>query len=465
VDVADGRAWKDPPARRRLLSWSIAATLGGFLFGYHLGVISGALLFIRRDFGLGAFEQGLLVSAVLLGAMAGGLVAAPLADAVGRRRALILIAVLFIVATVLATVAPGYGTLLVARGLAGVGVGAASSTTPLYLSEIAPPRVRGRLVTLFQLMVTLGIVVSYGVGLAFSRSGDWRAMFAVGLVPAALLLAGMLRAPETPAWLDAHGETEQARRVLLQVVDEDEAERLLRDLGRPDAATTRTGARALLHSRAAAALLIGVTLAAVQQLSGINAVIAYAPAIMERTGLTASNSILYSLPIALANVGATLVSIRLVDRSGRRPLLLASTAGAFASLVLLGLTFEVGLGDWGTWLSLACLLAYIVAFAIGLGPVFWVLIAEIFPPEARAAGAGVATAVNWFTSFVVGLTFAPLADAIGEAPTFWMFAAFCALGFAFARRYVPETKGRTFHEIDAELHARVGHGHRHAALG
>jgi sugar porter (SP) family MFS transporter len=466
MDVADARAFKDPAARRRLLSWSLAATLGGFLVGYQLGVISGALLFIRHDFGLGAFEQGALVSAVLLAAMAGGLVAGRLADAIGRRRALILIAALFIVATALATAAPGYGVLFLARALAGLGVGAVSSTAPLYLSEIAPPSVRGSLVTLFQMMLTLGILVSYAIGLAFSGSGDWRAMFAVGLLPAGLLLAGMLRAPETPAWLQAHGDTEQARRVLLEVVDADEAERLLRDVRRPEpGGAPAIGIRALVRSRAAPALLIGVTLAAVQQLSGINAVIAYAPTIMERTGLTASNSILYTLPIGVANVGATIVAIRLVDRKGRRPLLLASAAGTFTSLVLLGLTFEVPLGDWGTWLSLVCLIGFIVAFAIGLGPIFWLLIAEIFPPEARAAGVAVATAVNWFTSFVVGLAFAPLTDAIGQAATFWIFAAACALGFAFAVRYVPETRRRTFREIDAELRARVGNGGLHRALG
>jgi SP family galactose:H+ symporter-like MFS transporter len=222
------------------------------------------------------------------------------------------------------------------------------------------------------------------------------------------------------------------------------------------------GARELLHSRAAPALLIAVALALLQQLSGINAVIAYAPAIMERTGLTASNSILYSLPIGLANVAATIVSVRLVDRSGRRPLLLASIAGTCTSLTLLGLAFEISLGDIGTWLSLICLLVFMVSFAIGLGPIFWLLVAEIFPPEARAAGAGVATAVNWFTSFVVSLTFAPLVDAIGQGPTLWLFAAACALGCAFIARYVPETRGRTFGDIDAELHARLG---RREALG
>jgi sugar porter (SP) family MFS transporter len=325
---------------------------------------------------------------------------------------------------------------------------------------------RGRLVTLFQLMLTTGILVSYVVGLVFSGSRDWRAMFAVGLVPAVLLLTGMLRAPETPDWLDAHGETAQARRVLRQVVDEDEAERLLSDLRRQAArGPSAVGVRAMLRSRAAPALLIAVALAALQQLSGINAVIAYASTIMQRTGLTASNSILYSLPIALANVMATILAVRLVDRRGRRPLLLISIAGTFASLVLLGLTFEVSIGAWSAWLALVCLLAFIVSFAIGLGPIFWLLVPEISPPEARAACASVAAAVNWFTSFVVGLAFAPLVNAIGQGLTFWIFAGVCALGYLFAQRCVPETKDRPFSEIDAELRARLGDRRPVRALG
>jgi sugar porter (SP) family MFS transporter len=444
-------------ARTALLVWAFSASLGGFVFGYEMAVISGALLFLRQDFGLAGFEQGALVSVVLLGAMAGGLLAGRVADALGRRRTLVLIAAIFIAGTAIAVVAPSAAVLLVARAVTGVAVGAVSSTVPVYVSEIAPPGVRGRLVALNQLMITLGILVAYCVGLAFSGSGEWRAMFAVGLVPSVMLLAGMLRAPETPAWLVARGDTERARQVLLRTVDAAETERMLDDLRRTRAQPRRgVSVRTLLRSPAAPALFIGVTLAAIQQFAGINAVIAYAPSIMERTGLSASNSILYSIAVGVANVAATTVAVRLVDRRGRRPLLLVSTAGTFAALALLGITFEASLGDWGTWLSLVGLLAYVTSFAAGLGPIFWLLIVEIFPPEARAAGAGTATAVNWLSSFVVGLLFVPLADSIGQGPTFWLFAGVCALGFAFVQRYVPETKGRNFGEIDAEVRARFG---------
>jgi sugar porter (SP) family MFS transporter len=454
------------PARRSALGPALAATPGGFVFGYELAVISGALLFLRQDFALTGLQQGTLVSAVPLGAMAGAMVAGAVADALGRRRTLILIAALFIASTALAVIAPGYAVLLAARGLTGVAVGAVSSTVPLYVSEIAPPAVRGRLVTLNQLMITLGIVAAYCVGLAFSSSGEWRAMFAVGLLPSALLLVGMVRAPETPAWLDSHGQADRARQVLMRIADEAEAERLLDELRhRRTRQRHELGVRMMLRSAARPALLIGVTLGAMQQFAGINAVIAYAPSIMERTGLSASNSILYSIVIGVANVAATVVAIRWVDRRGRRPLLLISSAGAFASLLLLGLTFEASLGDWGSWLALIGLLGYIASFAIGLGPIFWLLIAEIFPPEARAAGASVATAVNWFSGFIVGLVFVPLADAIGQGPTFWVFAAVCGLAFAFVKRCVPETKGRTFDDITSELQSRSARARLENAVG
>jgi SP family galactose:H+ symporter-like MFS transporter len=446
------------PKRRRLLVWGISAALGGFVLGYEVAVISAALLFVRTEFGLSGFEQGLLVGVLPLGAMAGGILAGPVADRLGRRSTLMLAGVLFAVGTVLAVVAPGFVVLVIARAITGVGVGTASSAGPLYLSEIAPPELRGRLVTVNQLMVVLGILCAYTVGLVFSGSSSWRPMFAVALAPIAALLVSMLRAPESPAWLDGRGRTEEARQVLIQVADEDEIDRILDGVRRArEEQRKRLGVRELLRSAAAPALIVSVTLAVVQQFSGINAIIAYAPSIMQRTGLGASNAILYSIIIGAINLVATVVSIRLVDRVGRRPLLLFSIAGAGVSLLLLGLTFVVSLGSSGSWLALICLLGYVGAFACGLGPIFWLLITEIFPPNARAAGVSMATAIVWFSNFLVGLAFLPVADAIGDGGTFWIFAAVCVVGFVFVDRYVPETKGRTFSEVDAEVRRRWGH--------
>lgn len=441
--------------KRRLVVWGLSAATAGFLFGYQAGVISGALLFVRREFALSDVEQGALVSMLPLGALVGGLIAGDLADRIGRRGTLIADGLVFVAGTILAVVAPSYVVLLVARAITGAGVGIAAVTVPLYLSELAPPAARGRLVTLNQLMITLGILAAYCVDLVFAGSGSWRAMFALALVPAAVLVGRMLRAPETPAWLEAHGDPDAARRVIAAVTDRATADLLLDDLRRSRAQDVeRIAARDLLRSSAAPALMIGVTLAAAQQFAGINAIISYAPTIMEKTGLNLSDSVLYSVLIAVVNVAATIVSFRLVDRLGRRPLLLLSAAGMFASLVVLGLIFLLPAGAAQSWLALACLLVYIASFAVGLGPVFWVLIAEIFPPAARAAGASVSTATSWLSNVVVGLGFLAVTGALGEAPTFWIFAAVCAFVFAFAYRYVPETKGRRFSEIDQEVRAR-----------
>jgi sugar porter (SP) family MFS transporter len=429
--------------------------MGGFVFGYQAGVLSGALLSIRRDFGLSSFEQGALVSLLPLGAMVGSLVNGRLADALGRRGTLMVDAVVLMVGTALAAVAPSYAVLLLARAITGVGVGSSSSTVPLYLSEIAPPDRRGRLVTTNQVMIALGIVTSYCVDLIFASSGNWRAMLAVGLLPAAALLLGMARSPETPAWLHAHGRPEQARSVSAEVAGEAAADRLLEGVPRADEdGTTRKHVEALLRSPARSRLVTAVTLAGIQQLSGINAVIYYAPSIMEKTGLNASDSIIYSVIVGAVNAAATVLAFRLVDRLGRRPLLLASLAVMLVSLTMLGLTFVLRNGLSGSVLSLLCLLVYIVAFAVGLGPIFWLLIAEIFPAELRAAGAAVSTAAVWFCNFVVGLAFLPIVAAVGQGPAFWIFAAVCAFGLAFVYRYVPETKGRTFAEIDAEVSSR-----------
>jgi MFS family permease len=410
---------------KRIPIWALSAATGGLLTGFHIGVISGVLLFVRRQFALGDLEQGVLVSVLPLGAMAGGLLAGRLADGLGRRTALILAGVTYATGTLMAVIAPSFPVLLAGRAVIGLAAGVASSTVPVYLSELAEPAIRGRLVGLNQLMLTVGIVVAFLVDLAFAASGAWRAMLAVSLLPTAAFVLGMWRAPES----HPGAREEQADAI---------------------------PARIALASWARPALVIALVLAVAQQFSGINVVISYAPSIIEKTGLGVSDSILYSVAIAVVNVVATVASFRLVDRVGRRPLLLGSAAGMAVALGGLGLAFLLPSGAPQSWLSLACLVTFIAAFAVGVGPVFWILIAEIFPPAVRASGASIATATNWLAYFAVGLGFLPVARAIGETATFWLFAGVCVFVLAFAKRYVPETKGRTFEEVDAEVRDRWG---------
>ncbi|MER6118073.1 sugar porter family MFS transporter [Streptomyces sp. NPDC001743] len=454
-----------PEGIRRITRWAAAIALGGFLFGFDTGVVSGALLYLKKDFGLNSFQQGSVVSVLLIGAVVGAASAGRLSDRLGRRRALGLIGLVFIVGTVIAAAAPGYAVLMAGRIVLGLSVGAASATVPVYLSEISPTKIRGRLLTMNQLMITVGILVAYLVNLLFASSEAWRAMFAVGVIPAVLMVAATLWfLPESPQWLVTHGQEDVARRSIAELTDEATADELIRRARQRIAAARETqkrneeagvqGPKPLLARAVRPALVVGLTLAAVQQFAGINTIIYYAPTIIQQTGLNASNSIFYSVFIGVINLVMTLVAIRLVDRVGRRPLVLVSLGLMAVSIFMLGLAFVVAMNST---LTLLFMVIYIAAFAGGLGPVFWTLIGELFPPSVRAEGSSVSTAVNWVSNFVVSLAFLPLAGVIGQGETFWIFAAICVLAFWFVSRYLPETQGRDPQQIQEGLQARFGH--------
>ena len=457
----EGPMTQVPPAGlRRIWRWAVLVAVGGFLFGYDTGVISGALLFVTPDFGLTAPEQGSVVSVLLLGAMAGALGAGRIADRLGRRRTFGLEGAVFLVGTALAVLATGFPMLLAARLVLGLAVGAASATVPVYLSELSPTEIRGRVLTLNQLLITIGILIAYFVNLAFSSGGVWRGMFAVGAIPALVMLLGAAFVlPESPEWLGTHGRIDQARALVASVTNEATADRLIeqRRQRRERLAADRPaqrGARLWRSARVRPALVVGLTLAAVQQFGGINTIIYYAPTIMKETGLTAGNSILYSVAIGVINLVMTVVAIRLIDRAGRRVLLVVSLAGMTVTMALLGLAFVL---DLNSVLTLVFMVAYIAIYAVGLGPVFWVLIGEVFPPSAAAVGSSASTTVNWGSNFVVSLVFLPVANAIGQGRTFWIFALVCALALWFVARYVPETKDRDSSQINAALLRRFGH--------
>jgi SP family galactose:H+ symporter-like MFS transporter len=442
---------------RKTRRWGYLIALGSFMFGYDTGVISGALLFIKSDFHLSSFEQSSVVSVLLLGAIAGASYAGKVADRIGRRTTLGLLGAVFTVGIAIAALANGYPMMLVGRVVMGLGVGGVSALVPTYLSEISPAQIRGRMLTLNQLLITIGLLAAYVVNAVFSGSGDWRAMFWVGAIPAIALALASLRLPESPAWLARQGRTDDAKAMIGSVAGPEGADQVIARYAREDEArrealrSERPGTRVLLAPHVRAALVVGVMLAAIQQFGGINTILYYAPTIMHETGLSASNSIYYSVAIGVINLGMTIVSLRLVDRVGRRPLLIGSLAGMLVSLVLLGLTFVAGLSSVVT---LLCMLIYIVAFAIGMGPVFWVLLGEIFPPRERAEGVSAGSTVNWLSNFVVSLAFLPLVEAIGQGQTFWVFAVVCAFAVWFVGRYVPETRSRNFDDVDRDLQAR-----------
>jgi len=455
----EGKPAIDPrQVGRNVVMTAAIAGLGGLLFGYDTGVIAGALLFITPDFGLSSLESGLVVAAVPIGAVLGAGAAGRLSDIYGRRLLILISAGVFVTGSLICAAAPGVEVLVIARVILGIAIGLASATAPVYISEVAPPDIRGRLVTFFQLAVTIGIVVAYLVGLAFDPIEGWRWMLGLGAVPAFALGIGMLRMPQSPRWLVMAGRDFEARATLarLRSGDPETIEQEIIEIKDEVAAKPGTW-RDLGRPVVRAALVVGVGLAILQQITGINTVIYYAPTIVQFTGVDSSSAaILASVAVGLVNVAMTLVAIRLLDRAGRRPLLLVGTAIMGAALVALALVFIAGAGSTaGSLVAIGSLMAYVAAFAFSLGPIFWLLNAEIYPLEVRSKAAAAGTMANWFFNFLVSLTFLSLIDALGRGGAFLFYAAMCAFTFWFCRRLVPETKGKHLEEITAIFEQRV----------
>jgi sugar porter (SP) family MFS transporter len=446
-------------AHRNVVMTAAIAGLGGLLFGYDTGIIASALLFVKKDFDLSGFEQGMVVSAVPVGAIFGAAIAGQAADRLGRRLTIISSAVVFIIGALASAASPDLAVLVIARVLLGVAVGLASANAPVYISEVAPPDARGRLVSYFQLSVTVGILVAYLVGLAFSGIDGWRWMLGLGAVPALALGIGMLEMPQSPRWLVMVGQDYAARKVL-QKIRRDDEEAITQELEEIKGSIEAEpgGWRDLLQPSVRAALVIGVGLAVLQQVTGINTVIYYAPTIIQFTGINGNSAaIVASLGVGVINIAATIVALRLIDREGRRPLLMVGVTGMVIALFTLGLAF---LGNAGsTFISVVAigsLMAYVAAFAISLGPIFWLMNSEIYPLNVRSKAAGVGTMANWTSNFVISLTFLPLIDLLGRTGAFWAYGAVGVLTLWFCWKMVPETKDRELEEIEAIFKERAG---------
>jgi SP family sugar:H+ symporter-like MFS transporter len=436
----------------------IFGALGGLLFGYDTGVIAGALLYINKDLELTPTLQGVVVSSLLVGAMLGSIVAGPLADAIGRRKLVLIAAVTFIVGAIGSALAPSAGVLILFRVVLGLAVGAASVIVPLYLAELAPTGIRGAIASLNQLMIVTGILVAYIVNLALAASGGWRLMLGLAVVPALVMLFGMLFMPETPRWLVAKDREPEAREILRRSRDEAAVEKEIHDIKSVER-QEEGGVRELLAPWVRPALVVGMGLAILQQIVGINTIIYYAPTTLTNVGFGNSAAILANAGIGVLNVGMTLVAIWLIDKVGRKPLLLVGALGMALSLAILAITSLVlpepkGLGLVGI-ITVACLAGFIVSFAVSWGPIVWVMLAEIFPLKIRGAAMGVATLLLWGANFVVSLTFPILLSAVGIGYLFLGYAVIGVLAFLFVRFFVVETKGRSLEEIEADLQGQV----------
>lgn len=433
------------------------AALGGLLFGYDTGVISGAVLFIKKDFALSTFPQELVVSMVLAGAIIGALSGGKLSDRFGRRRTLLGTSIIFSAGAIICAAANGLSMLVAGRVVVGLGIGLASTTVPVYISEVSPPEARGWQVSLFQLAITIGILSAYIVDYAFASAGAWRWMLGLAFVPGAILGFGMLFLPESPRWLAKYRHPDAARAVLSRIRSGADVELELRDIVDTLAQSEEHGSwRDLLVPAVRPALIVGLGLAMFQQITGINTVIYYAPTIIQSAGISSTEAaILATAGIGLVNVIMTLVAMWLIDRAGRRPLLLTGIAGMVVSLGILGFLFRTPAEhQFAGWLAVVTLMAYVAFFAISLGPIFWLLIAEIYPLQIRGQAEGTAAATNWVFNLLVSMTFLTLVELIGPKWTFWLYGGFAVAAWIFSYIVVPETKGRTLEEIEQSWRLR-----------
>jgi MFS transporter, SP family, arabinose:H+ symporter len=432
---------------------SLVAAFGGFLFGYDTAVVSGAIGFLTQHFQLSAGLSGWAASSLLAGCMAGAMVGGTAGDRFGRKSCLIACALLFTVSSIFSAIPETLGPFTWARFAGGIAIGAASMLSPLYIAEIAPEKIRGRLVALYQLAIVVGILIVFFVNLQIQRLGDetwnlqtgWRWMFASLALPAVLFGVLLLFVPESPRWLMKSGRREAAQRVLERVGG---AENARREMAQIDSALREEEGRwsELFTTGYFRAVIIGTLLAVFSQVSGINAIMYFAPEIFKTAGSGTDSAFLQTVIVGVVNLGFTFIAIWLVDKAGRKPLLLIGTLVQVASLAFVGLMFQRG---GSGMLLLAGILAFVAAFSMSTGPITWILNSEIFPTKLRARAMSVAVVCLWFADWVVTQTFPMLREGIGSAKTFWVYAGCSFLCVIYILTLMPETKGRTLEEIEA----------------
>lgn len=438
---------------------SVVAALGGFLFGYDTAVISGSIGFLRSFFLLDAAGTGWAASCALVGCIGGAAMAGVSGDRFGRKTSLLVAALFFLISALWSAIPRTVGEFVAARIIGGVGVGMASMLSPLYIAEIAPAHRRGQLVSLNQFAIVIGILVVYFVNYFIALQGDeawnvatgWRWMFASEALPAFLFMMFMFGVPESPRWLAKQGRLEKAQKVLARVSGSDRAGAELQAIR--DAIAREGTTVALLKSGMGRALTIGILLAVLQQVTGINVFMYYAPEIFRQLGSGTNAALLQTVVVGAFNLGFTIVALRTIDKWGRTRLMIIGSTGMGISLVALGVAafFQ----QTSLWVLLF-ILGYIACFALSMGPAVWVVLSEIFPTRVRGRAMAVATLALWGANYVVSQTFPIinengwLVDHFRHAFPFWLYAIFCVITIIVAKRLVPETKGKTLEEIEEE---------------
>lgn len=430
------------------------AALSGLLFGLDIGVIAGALPFLAKDLHISNHEQEWVVSSMMFGAAIGALAAGWMSSKLGRKKSMLAGATLFIIGSLWSALSPDVESLIFSRVLLGLAVGVASYTAPLYLAEIAPERIRGSMISMYQLMLTTGIVVAYLSDTAFSYSGSWRWMLGVIAIPAVILFIGVLFLPNSPRWLASHGRFNEAQRVLDRLRNTSEQAKQELDDIRESLKVKQHGWSLFKNNgNFRRAVWLGMLLQLMQQFTGMNVVMYYAPKIFGIAGFSSTSEQMWgTVIVGMVNVLATLIAIGLVDRWGRKPMLTTSFLVMAIGMGVLGTLLHLGVEtDFRKYFAIAMLLIFIVGFAMAAGPVVWLLCSEIQPLKGRDFGITASTTTNWVGNMIVGATFLTMLEKFGNANTFWFYAALNLAFILLTIWLVPETKHVTLEHIERNL--------------
>ncbi|MBS1749006.1 MAG: sugar porter family MFS transporter [Bacteroidetes bacterium] len=438
--------------KRPLLFWSIVVALGGFLFGFDTAVISGAEKSIQSYWQLSSFQHGITMSVALFGTVIGAALGSLPSDKLGRKKTLVIIAVLFLTSSVFTSLATNWAVFLFFRFMGGLGVGASSVTAPIYISEISSAKNRGRLVALFQFNVVTGILISYLSNYLIGIStGDhsWRLMLGIMSIPSFLFLMLLRFVPESPRWLILHNKNIGEAKKTLRIIDPEKYEEEIASILKTNEENKNKKQESLFSKKYKLPIFLAVAFAIFNQVSGINAIIYYAPRIFESSGLGTNSSLLSSVAIGSVNLLFTLLALSLIDRFGRRKLMLTGTIGLIVTLGIVAYLFINPLSD--PYAIVVLLLAYIAFFAMSQGACIWVFISEIFPNTVRAKGQTLGSLTHWVMATIITFIFPVISENLGEGIIFFFFCAMMILQLGFVIKYMPETKGKSLEELETNL--------------
>lgn len=428
--------------------------LGGLLYGYDMGVISGALLYLKNDIHLNPFTEGLVVSSMLVGAIFGSGFSGPLSEKLGRRRLVFIISIVFIIGALILASAPSMEVLVIGRLVIGFAVGGSTAIVPVYLSELAPTEARGSLSSLNQLMITIGILSSYLVNYAFAPIEGWRWMLGLAVVPSLILMIGVIFMPESPRWLLEKRGEKAARDVMKLTYPASEIDGEIENMKKINAISNSTWT-VLKSPWLLSTIIIGSVFALLQQLIGINAIIYYAPKIFAKAGLGDSTAILSTVGIGVVNVLVTIVAIFIIDKVDRKKLLVIGNIGMVASLLIMSILIWIMGVNSAAWIMMICLTTFIIFFGISWGPILWVMLPELFPMRARGAATGIAALVLSIGSLLVAQLFPLLTEVLEIQEVFLIFAVIGVIALFFVVKFLPETRGRSLEQIEADLRQRT----------